>query len=340
VSAVHEPATSEALWMALSNATLLASAATIASMLVAYILCIISARKMVANFSLRKLESVELDRAVLLYEKVFDRLQEIYCEGEHAEASLLARYKHRKKVSRKFAEELADLQAYASHIRSTIIRLRCRPIQRFKSWLHINSSRFALSRSLASCFLVLAMLIARSYLFEQHILFEQRYLLQQVSAEAMDSVFEGFLAWQPFVDRMLSANPIGAGFIAVVTPVFYFYRRLKLRREHARQFRRLKQFAGTDPDRLIHQAPIGKDMPDETVEVSTGIAGERTWSSVLGVSPSATIDEVKQAYKVQVKQNHPDRVHDMSPLFRELAEAETKKLNAAYEEALMSLQRL
>ena len=28
----------------------------------------------------------------------------------------------------------------------------------------------------------------------------------------------------------------------------------------------------------------------------------------------------------------------MSPLFRELAEAETKKLNAAYEEALLTLQ--
>jgi hypothetical protein len=275
-----------------------------------------------------------------LYEKVFDRLQGIYCEGEHAEASLLARYKHRKKVGRKFAEELDDLQAYAAHIRSTIIRLRCRPIQRFKSWLHINCSRFALSRSLTCCFLVLAMLTARSYLFEQHILFEQKALLEQVSAEAMDTVFQGFLAWQPVVDRMLSANPIGASLLAVVTPVFYFYRRLKLRREHGRQFRRLKQFAGTDPDRLIHQAPVGKDAPDETIEVSAEIAGERTWFSVLGVSPSATIDEVKQAYKVQVKQNHPDRVHDMSPLFRELAEAETKKLNAAYEEASMLLQRL
>jgi hypothetical protein len=161
----------EALWMALSNAALLASVVTIASMLVVYILCIISARKMRANFYLRKLESLELNRAVLLYEKAFDRLQEIYCEGGHAEASFLARYKHRKTVRRKFAEELEDLEAYAAHIRSTIIRLRCRPIQRFKSWLHINSSRFALSRSLASCFLVLAMLTARFCLFEQHILF-------------------------------------------------------------------------------------------------------------------------------------------------------------------------
>jgi hypothetical protein len=70
---VHESAINEALWIALSNAALFGSVVTIASMLGAYILCIISARKMGANFSLRKLESAELDRAVLLYEKVFDR---------------------------------------------------------------------------------------------------------------------------------------------------------------------------------------------------------------------------------------------------------------------------
>jgi hypothetical protein len=321
-SAIGEPVS-----MALSNVALLASVATTGSMLVAYILCNISARKMGANFSLRKLESVELARAVLLYEKVFDRLQDIYRDAEPAQAGLLARYNLRKKIRRKFASELEDLEVYAVHLRSTIMLLRCRPIQRLKSWLRINSSRFALSRSLACCFLVLAMLTARCYVVEQ-----------QVSSDAMDTVLESFLAWQSFVDRMLDANPIGVGFLAVVTPVFYFCRWAKLRREHGPQFRHLKQFAGTDPDRLIHQAPIDRDTSDETVGASPEIACERTWFSVLGVSPSATIEEVRQAYRVQVKQNHPDRVHDMSPLFRELAETETKKLNTAYEEALMSLQ--
>jgi hypothetical protein len=42
---------------------------------------------------------------------------------------------------------------------------------------------------------------------------------------------------------------------------------------------------------------------------------------------------------VLVKQNHPDRVHNMSSVFKELAETETKKLNAAYAEALSHLRQ-
>ena len=61
---------------------------------------------------------------------------------------------------------------------------------------------------------------------------------------------------------------------------------------------------------------------------------QRAWFAVLGVSPFASIDEIKDAYKALVKRDHPDRVHNMSSVFKELAETETKKLNAAYAEAL------
>jgi preprotein translocase subunit Sec63 len=50
------------------------------------------------------------------------------------------------------------------------------------------------------------------------------------------------------------------------------------------------------------------------------------------------VQEVKQAYKTLIRQSHPDRLQDMSPTLKSLAEAETKKINAAYRQALLSIQ--
>ena len=56
--------------------------------------------------------------------------------------------------------------------------------------------------------------------------------------------------------------------------------------------------------------------------------------TILGLTPAATTDEIKTAYRAKVRLSHPDRVHGLAPAFRILAEAETRRLNAAYEEAL------
>jgi hypothetical protein len=161
---------------------------------------------------------------------------------------------------------------------------------------------------------------------------------QQVLNEEMDSVLASFLEWQPARDPMLYAHSIGAGVLPFVLFFLYLYRWVQLRGEHRQQFRALKEFAVADPDRLLRQAPSDSAMSDGPAEAPVETADETAWSRVLGLSPAATIDEIKQAYKLHIKANHPDRVHDMSPMFRKLAEAETKKLNAAYEEALLSLQ--
>ena len=51
---------------------------------------------------------------------------------------------------------------------------------------------------------------------------------------------------------------------------------------------------------------------------------------VLEVSASASQAEIRAAYQRLVRQYHPDRIADMGPELRALAEEKTKEINAAY----------
>jgi len=51
---------------------------------------------------------------------------------------------------------------------------------------------------------------------------------------------------------------------------------------------------------------------------------------ILGVSLSATIAEIKLAYRKRIKECHPDLFASMEPQAKVLAERWTKALNAAY----------
>lgn len=57
----------------------------------------------------------------------------------------------------------------------------------------------------------------------------------------------------------------------------------------------------------------------------------KTPYEVLGVSPGASDEELTSAYRRMAKQYHPDRVADLGPEFRQLAEERMKEINAAYE---------
>jgi len=57
--------------------------------------------------------------------------------------------------------------------------------------------------------------------------------------------------------------------------------------------------------------------------------------SVLGITPNATDDEVKEAYRVLVRKYHPDNYADDNPL-KELATEKMQEINEAYDE----IQRL
>ncbi|MBQ9084675.1 MAG: J domain-containing protein [Clostridia bacterium] len=53
--------------------------------------------------------------------------------------------------------------------------------------------------------------------------------------------------------------------------------------------------------------------------------------SILGISPNATDDEIKNAYRTLARKYHPDNFADDNPL-KELAKEKMQQINAAYDE--------
>jgi hypothetical protein len=53
---------------------------------------------------------------------------------------------------------------------------------------------------------------------------------------------------------------------------------------------------------------------------------------VLGVTPRASLSEITTAYHELARRNHPDKVANLDPEFRELAERRMKAINEAYQE--------
>jgi DnaJ-domain-containing protein 1 len=61
---------------------------------------------------------------------------------------------------------------------------------------------------------------------------------------------------------------------------------------------------------------------------------EPMWFEVLGVQPTASVAEIKEAYRERARQYHPDRVQGLGQEFQEIAERRMKQLNLAYQWAL------
>jgi DnaJ-domain-containing protein 1 len=59
--------------------------------------------------------------------------------------------------------------------------------------------------------------------------------------------------------------------------------------------------------------------------------GERSPHEVLGVRADASPEEIRTAYQRLMRENHPDRVADMSQEIRDVAERRSKEINQAYD---------
>jgi hypothetical protein len=80
-------------------------------------------------------------------------------------------------------------------------------------------------------------------------------------------------------------------------------------------------------ERSIEPPHETKDSPAVRREV------QRTWHDVLGVGPTATMEEVQAAYRRKIALYHPDKVAGLGPELIAAAEKYSKEISKAYSEA-------
>lgn len=309
---------------ALADAALLTLWAVPPALLLAYLRKSAILRRTQPEFSLRKSEAAEWSRAVTLYDRVRGQIDEI--DSRSTRPTLCHRLlsgtsAHR---SEQDDETWADLQALAAHLRAALVRLNRQPLDRLRSWIHMLSARFALGYAVGAYLVGFSLLIATAEL-------SRRWL----DASASNAIT--LLLWCP-LGPLVCANVISIAFAALAGPIVYMVRRLHLHRIYRVEFVVLKDLTRAEPQQTMWQDEAGAADQSMTGEVAAiAPASRRDWSDIFGLSPSASLEELRKAYKTLIKQNHPDRVHGMSPALIKLAEAETRRLNAAYQEALVSL---
>jgi len=75
---------------------------------------------------------------------------------------------------------------------------------------------------------------------------------------------------------------------------------------------------------------VDKETDDTESKASQGRSTIAGYFKVLGIEPSATPDEVRAAYKRKIREYHPDKVWGLGEKLKQVADAESKAINAAY----------
>lgn len=322
--AMIELRTGYELSASLADAALFALWAVPPGLLLAYVRKSAKVRSTQPEFSLRKSEATEWNRAVALYDRVRRQIEDIDSRSTRPplfDRLLLGCGAHRAEQD---SETFADLQALAAHLRAAILRLNRQPLDRLRSWIHMLSTRFAAGYAVGAYLVGFSLLVATAEL-------SGRWL----GAPASNGIT--LLLWCP-LGPLVCANVISIAFAALAGPVVYLLRRVHLRRMYRVEFLVLKDLTRAELQQRIWQdegSDADQYVPGEIA--ASASASRRDWFEIFDLSPSASLDELRKAYKTLIKQNHPDRVHGMSPAFIRLAEAETRRLNTAYQEALVSL---
>jgi DnaJ-like protein len=308
----------------LLNVVLLTLWSALPILLLAYIHQSLVMQGIRPEFSLRKSEAAELDRALVLYQGVCGRLAEIEAQSRTTKGILQLVFALQVDVGRFDDEEREDLNAHARHLRATIAKLRGLPLRRLRARVAALSFHSAVGGSLVVHAATFVILVLTLYFADL-----------RAAARDLAGTGRNALVWYPLDASYFLANGAGAALGMLFAPAFYLWRRIDLAREHAMEFAVLKDLAGT-PAEEIADAPAGR-IDDEEDSYRIEPETEESCFAVLGVTQSATLEQVRAAYRMRIKQSHPDRLHDMSPTIRTFAEDETKRLNEAFQQALERL---
>ena len=75
-------------------------------------------------------------------------------------------------------------------------------------------------------------------------------------------------------------------------------------------------------------------------ERAATLSEEDEWWTILEVSPDASVSDIRRSYLRNIQEYHPDRVAGLTSAVREWAERRSKRLNAAYAEAMREKRNL
>ncbi|WP_179294485.1 DnaJ family molecular chaperone [Mesorhizobium sp. WSM3879] len=188
---------------------------------------------------------------------------------------------------------------------------------KFYEWKRWESAKVALFESVRYLFLISVIAYGCSLFFQEWFL-----------------SFQNILAWKPFPDILLSPLLIGVIGSAISFPLLLRYHQKKLLdrvdADALAQWHALsRKWTASHFESLFQDAE--EDFADRSKSIDEEAGND--WHLILKVEPSASPDEIKIAYRNAVKDYHPDRVSGLGSKLQELAERETKRLNAAYQAA-------
>jgi len=69
---------------------------------------------------------------------------------------------------------------------------------------------------------------------------------------------------------------------------------------------------------------------EKTYSRESKLKDDTNYYSLLNINSNSTIEEIKVAYKNEIKKYHPDKVEHLGDEFKKLAEQKTKEINEAY----------